>query len=77
MNGSASQFVSGSIGGSVLSNIELHILRSDNPIDIQVEDEISVLGERGILVNKNEIAAWRGKYLKLESFFIVRLKVLF
>lgn len=35
-------------------------MRSENPIDIKAEDEISVFGERGIWVNKDEVDKWRG-----------------
>lgn len=45
---------------TVLSDIELKILRSENPIDFQASEEITVLGERGVWINKHEVEAWRG-----------------
>lgn len=46
--------------GSGLSKIELSILRSLNPIEITETEEISVLGNRGVWVNKTEVLNWRG-----------------
>jgi hypothetical protein len=47
-------------GGVQLSEIESAILRSTMPLDMNETEEITVNGERGILLNKNEIANWRG-----------------
>lgn len=47
-----------------LSQIEQEILRSNVPIELMNEDEqeeISVNGEKGILLNKSEIAEWNGE----------------
>lgn len=45
-----------------LDDIEAAILRSTVPIDLNGTEEITVNGERGIWVNKNEIVNWRGSY---------------
>lgn len=44
----------------VLSDMECAILRSKEPIDITEQDEIEVLGQRGIWANKAEVINWRG-----------------
>ena len=51
---------SASASASGLSQIELAILRSLNPIEINESEEITVVGQRGIWMNKAEINAWRG-----------------
>lgn len=43
-----------------LSEIELSILRSQVPININETEEITVLGQKGIWVNKGEVSNWRG-----------------
>ena len=61
--GASSSFsVSGSASasGAVLSQIELAILRSANPIEINESEEITIHGQRGVWLNKAEINAWRG-----------------
>lgn len=45
---------------SYLSEAEAAILRSDAPLYINETEEITVNGQRGIWVNKNEIVNWRG-----------------
>lgn len=57
----------GNDGG--LSQIEEHILRSLEPIDINETEEIEVLGQRGIWANKSEIANWRGE-LPINEYLI-------
>ena len=47
-------------GAAVLSQIELAILRSANPIEVNESEEITVIGQRGIWLNKAEINAWKG-----------------
>ena len=42
------------------SRIEEAILRSNEPININETEEATALGQRGILVNRNEILNWRG-----------------
>lgn len=49
-----------STNGVQLSEIESAILRSTMPLDLNETEEITVNGERGILLNKNEIVNWRG-----------------
>ena len=49
-----------SASGAVLSQIELAILRSLNPIEINESEEITIHGQRGVWLNKAEINAWRG-----------------
>ncbi len=43
-----------------LSQIELAILRSLNPIEVNETEELTVLGQRGIWLNRSEVQAWRG-----------------
>lgn len=45
---------------SFLSHIEIAILRADNPIDVTTTEELTVLGQRGIWMNKSEVESWRG-----------------
>ncbi|CAF0921745.1 unnamed protein product [Brachionus calyciflorus] len=45
---------------SYLSEIEQAILRSQEPIKIDENEEITVLGERGIWANKSEVINWKG-----------------
>ena len=42
------------------SEIEAAILRSTMPLNVNESEEITVNGERGIWINKAEIANWRG-----------------
>ena len=51
---------SASSSSAVLSQIELAILRSTNPIEINETEEITVIGQRGVWANKAEVSAWRG-----------------
>ena len=46
--------------GQYLSLIELEILRSKSPLEMNETQEAEVFGQRGLLVNKAEIANWRG-----------------
>lgn len=43
-----------------LSEMELAILRSAHPIELNEIEEITVNGERGIWLNRDEIANWKG-----------------
>lgn len=45
---------------SALSQIERSILRSANPIEVSETEEISVLGNKGVWINKSEVLNWRG-----------------
>ena len=45
-----------------LSEVEQAILRSTVPININEIEEITVLGQRGIWANKNEVVNWKGVY---------------
>merc|ERR1739836_151878 len=65
VNGSSSGSASGSASysastGAVLSEIEQLILRSTNPIDVNETEELTVIGQRGVWLNKAEVNAWRG-----------------
>ena len=42
------------------SRIEEALLRSSEPINVNETEEATALGQRGILVNRNEILNWRG-----------------
>ena len=57
-NGSAS--ASGSSSSEFLSQIEQAILRANNPINVSETEELTVIGQRGIWLNKQEVNAWRG-----------------
>lgn len=46
-----------------ISQIELNILRSANPINVTETEEITVLGQRGIWTNKSEVVGWKGNYI--------------
>lgn len=52
----------GASGGSqiYLSEIEQSIIRSNQPIQINESEEITVNGQRGIWANRAEVANWRG-----------------
>lgn len=57
------EFAAGSATASstgFLSQIELSILRSINPIEVNETEEISVFGNKGVWVNKAEVMNWRG-----------------
>jgi hypothetical protein len=43
-----------------LSQIEQSILRSANPIEVNETEELTVLGQRGLWLNRAEVNAWRG-----------------
>ena len=62
MHASGSAQVSGSahLSAQYLSQMETAILRSQIPIDINETEEITVLGERGIWANKDEVVQWQG-----------------
>lgn len=52
---------SGSGGSQIyLSEIEQSIIRSNQPIQINESEEITVNGQRGIWANRAEVANWRG-----------------
>ena len=42
------------------SRVEEAIIRSNEPISVQEIEEATVQGQRGILLNRNEIVSWRG-----------------
>jgi hypothetical protein len=56
--GSASS--SGPASMEFVSQIEQSILRSAKPIEISETEELTVIGQRGIWLNKQEVNAWRG-----------------
>ncbi len=43
-----------------LSQIEQSILRATNPIQVSDTEELTVIGQRGIWINRAEVNAWRG-----------------
>ena len=43
-----------------LSEIEQLILRATNPVEISETEELTVLGQRGLWINRAEVNAWRG-----------------
>lgn len=47
-------------GVNFLSKIEQAILRSTNPIDVNETEELTVLGQHGLWINRSEVQAWRG-----------------
>jgi len=51
---------SAAVSGEFLSAIEQAILRASNPIEITESEELTVLGQRGIWINRSEVNAWRG-----------------
>ena len=59
---SGSMHASGSahVSAQYLSQMETAILRSQIPIEINETEEITVLGERGIWANKDEVVQWQG-----------------
>lgn len=52
-----------------LSETEQAILRSSNPLQVNEDQEISVNGQRGVWINKEEVQNWRGD-LPLEQYEI-------
>ena len=51
---------SGSASAEFMSQIEQSILRSSKPIEVSETEELTVIGQRGIWLNKQEVNAWRG-----------------
>ena len=45
---------------SILSQLEMDILRSTDPIGINETEEITVLGNTGVWANRNEVINWKG-----------------
>ncbi len=60
-----------------LSKIELAILRSADPIDVSETEEITVLGQRGVWMNRSEVLNWKGNnlfsFLKNRIYLILTL----
>ena len=54
------------------SEIEHAILRANEPIRVDEEEEVTAVGQRGIYANKTEVAKWRGP-LPIVSFKKVKL----
>ncbi len=52
-----------------LSQIEQSILRSANPIEVNESEELTVLGQRGLWLNRAEVNAWRGD-ISIEEYRI-------
>lgn len=61
--------VQGSIKNGFLSQVELSILRSVNPVDVTEKEEITVLGQKGVWMNRDEVMAWKGD-IPLEQYLI-------
>lgn len=55
-----SQILTESTQSTYLSNIEQQILRSINPIEINATEELTVIGQRGLWLNRDEVNSWRG-----------------
>jgi len=53
-------FSSGGSSAEFVSQIEQQILRSSEPIQVSETEELTVIGERGIWLNKQEVNGWRG-----------------
>ena len=51
---------SASASAEFVSQIEQTILRSSNPVEVSETEELTVIGQRGIWLNKAEVNAWRG-----------------
>jgi hypothetical protein len=51
---------SSNAGVEWLSQIEQSILRSANPIEVNETEELTVIGQRGLWLNRAEVNAWRG-----------------
>ncbi len=49
------------LSSGFLSQIELAILRSVNPVDVTETEEITVLGQRGVWMNRAEVIGWKGR----------------
>ena len=58
-----------SVNDAQLSKIELEILRSTTPINFESTNNLTVLGQRGIWLNKEEINSWKGN-VPLSSYKI-------
>jgi len=58
MFGGASSSASGS--AEFVSQIEQAILRSSKPVEVSETEELTVIGQRGIWLNKQEVNGWRG-----------------
>jgi len=51
---------SSSASAGYLSQVEQAILRAVNPLEVSETEELTVIGQRGIWLNKAEVNAWRG-----------------
>ena len=60
---------SSNAGVEWLSQIEQSILRSANPIEVNESEELTVLGQRGLWLNRAEVNAWRGD-ISIEQYRI-------
>ncbi len=58
-NGASSVSYSAS-SSEYLSQVEQAILRASNPIQVSETEELTVIGQRGIWINRAEVNAWRG-----------------
>jgi len=58
--GGGSASASASASSEFLSQIEQAILRASNPLEVSESEELTVIGQRGIWLNKQEVNAWRG-----------------
>lgn len=69
MNQSSGSVVSTSTTSGFFSEIEQAILRASNPLEITETEELTVLGQRGIWMNRMEVNGWRGD-LSIEQYQI-------
>lgn len=56
----ASSASAGASSSEFMSEIERAIIRSTNPIDVSETEELTVIGQRGLWINRQEVQAWRG-----------------
>jgi len=62
------------LSSGFLSQIELAILRSVNPVDVTETEEITVLGQRGVWMNKAEVIGWKGR---IQSLLVLDMLIFF
>ncbi len=58
--GSSSASASVTVSSEYLSQVEQAILRAVNPLEVSESEELTVIGQRGVWLNKQEVNAWRG-----------------
>ena len=58
--GSPSRLSQATTKSAFLSTVEEAMLRSDEPIEVNESEEISVIGNYGVWMNKEEVTKWKG-----------------